>query len=272
MKPCEANPMNRMGTVSWRARLLPVCLCLYMLPPSGISQAGGFTSPKECQSFAGDDHLNCVYSYIQRQQKHNDTVESEKKAQQDMLEQLGARRTPADEHTVADEHQVETGDRKDIPQAAPAPPYPSERMTPAMGSPVECRAYSGAAHLNCLYAYIEIQNSKAGHVEKELRAQKHMLGQLRDQVDRQAAASQDLQRRLAERDTISSSSSSFSAYVAPPIFPGYAYPGYGYLGYGYPGYAEPGLSLYLGVPGYYWGRPFYGPRFFGPRFYGHHRR
>jgi hypothetical protein len=118
--------------------------------------------------------------------------------------------------------------------------------------------------VNCLYAYIEIQNSKAGHVEEELQAQKHMLGQLRDQVDRQAAASQDLQRRLAERDTISS-----SPYIAPPIFPGYTYPGYGYPGYAYP---APDLSLFLGVPGYYWGRPFYGPRFFGPRFYGHHRR
>jgi hypothetical protein len=271
MKHCEVTQVNRARTVSWWAGLVPVSL--YILALSGILQAEGFTSPKECQSFAGDDHLNCLYSYIEQHQKHNETVESQRKAQQDMLEQLGTRRTRVDEHTaVADENQGETVDRKDMPQAAPAPPYPPERMTPAMGSPAECRAYSGAAHLNCLYAYIEIQNSKAGHVEEELQAQKHMLGQLRDQVDRQAAASQDLQRRLAERDSISSSS--FSAYVAPPIFPGYAYPGYGYLGYGYPGYGylAPGLSLYLGVPGYYGGRPFYGPRFFGPRFYGHHRR
>lgn len=271
MKYCDVNQMNRMRTVSWWAGLVPVSLCLYILASSGISQAGGFTSPKECQSLVGDDHLNCLYSYIERQQKHNDTVESQRKAQQDTLSQLGTR-TQVDEHTaVTDELQDETVDRKDLPQAAPAPPYSSERMTPAMSSPAECRAYSGAAHLNCLYAYIEIQNSKAGNLEEELKAQKHMMGQLRDQVDRQAA-SQDLQRRLAERDTLSSSPS--PAYVAPPIFPGYAYPGYGYLGYGYPGYAypAPGLSLYLGVPGYYWGRPFYGPRFFGPRFYGHHRR
>jgi hypothetical protein len=274
MKHCEANPMNRMSTISWWAGLVPVCLCLSILLPSGISQAGGFTSPKECQSFAGDDHLNCLYSAIERQQKHNDTVQSERKAQQDRLEQLGAGRTPADEHTaVAGEHQGETVDRNDIPQAAPAPPSPSETMmTPVMGSPVECRAYSGAAHVNCLYAYIEIQRSKAGQVEEELNTQKHMLEQLREQVDRQAAASQNLQRRLNERDTVSSLPS--PAYIAPPIFPGYAYPGYGYLGYGYPGYGypAPGLSLYLGVPGYYWGLPFYGPRFLGPRFYGHHRR
>ncbi len=268
MKHCEANQMNRMGTVSWWAGLVPVSLCLCILAISGISQAEGFAAPKECQSFAGEDHLNCLYSYIERRQQHNDIVESERNAQQDMLEQIGTRRTQVDEHTaVADENQGATVDRRDRPQATSAPSSPSERMTPAMGSPVECRAYSGAAHLNCLYAYIEIQNSKAGNVEEELQAQKHMLGQLRDQMERQASASQDLQRRLAERDTLSSSPS--PAYVAPPIFPGYAYPGYGYPGYAYP---APGLSLYLGVPGYYWGRPFYGPRFFGPRYYGHHRR
>jgi hypothetical protein len=263
MKHYDVTQVNRMRPVSWWT---PVSLCLYILA-SGISQAGGFTSPEECQSFAGDDHLNCLYTYIERQQTHNDMVESKRRAQQDRLEQIGTPQPRVDEQTAAaDERQGETVDRRDMPQAAPAPPYPSERMSPAMGSPVECRAYSGAAHLNCLYAYIEIQNSKAGHVEEELKAQKHVLGQLRDQMDRQAAANQDLQRRLTERDSITSSPS--PAYVTPPIFPGYAYP-YGYPWYGYP---APGLSLYLGVPGYYGGRPFYGPRLFGPRFYGHHRR
>ena len=271
MRDCEADRLHRRRTVSWRAGVVAGGLCFYILAPGGISQAGGFTSPKECQAFVGDDHLTCLYGYIERQQKHNDTVESRRKAQQDMLEEIGTGGARVDQHPAEREQdQVETVDRKDLSQAAPAPSNPSERMTPTMGSPVECRAYAGAAHVNCLYAYIEIQNSKAGHVEEELKAQKHMLGQLRDQMDRQAAASQDLQRRLAERDAISSS---FSAYVAP-MFPGYAYPGFGYLGYGYPGYAypAPGISLYLGVPGYYWGRPFYGPRFFGPRFYGRHRR
>jgi hypothetical protein len=236
-------------------------LCLLA---GGISQAGGFTSPQECQPLTGDDHLNCLYSYIGRQQAHNDAVNAQREAQEDMRQQFD---TPnaVEQHTpVVDERQGETIDRKDMPHTAIAPPYPAGRVTPAMDSPAECRAYSGAAHLNCLYAYIEMQNSKAGHVEEKLQAQKQMLGQLRDQMDRQAAANQDLQRRLAEPDTISSSPS--SGYVAPPIFSGYPY---GYPWYGYP---APGLSLYLGVPGYYWGRPFYGPRFFGPRFYGHHHR
>lgn len=265
MKHVEPDRTHRMGRVSWCPGLVSVALSIFMLASSGISQAGGFAPPKECQSLTGDDHLHCLYSYIERQEARNDTVESLKHDQQNMLEQMGARQSRADERTaVADDNPGATVHRNEMPQAAPAPPSPSERITPSVGSPVECRAYSGAAHLNCLYAYIEIQNSKAGHVEEELKEQKHMLGQLRDQMDRQAAASQDLQRRLAEQ----ASSAPSPAYVAPPIVSGYAYP-YGYPWYGYP---APGLSLYLGVPGYYWGRPFYGPRVFGPRFYGHRHR
>ncbi|WP_447983336.1 hypothetical protein [Nitrospira sp. Nam74] len=262
MKHCGITRVNRVRPVWWAA---PVSLCLYLLT-SGISQAGGFTSPQECQAFTGDDHLNCLYSYIARQQTHNDAVNAQRKAHEDTLQQFDTPNAVEEHAAVLGERQGETTDRKDMPHSAPAPPSSAGRVTPAMGSPAECRAYSGAAHLNCLYAYIEIQNSKAGHVEEELQAQKQMLGQLRDQMDRQAAANQDLQRRLAERDTPSSSPS--PGYVAPPIFSGYPYP-YGYPWYGYP---APGLSLYLGVPGYYWGRPFYGPRFFGPRFYGHHHR
>jgi hypothetical protein len=271
MKHCQANQANPMGKV-WRwIGLVPVSLCLSILTPSGISQAGGFTSPKECQSFAGDDHLDCLYGYIERQQKHNDVMDSEKKAQQYLLNELGKRLPRADKQTAgAEEDQGENIDQYDSLHAAQTPPYPSETLIPAKGSPLECRAYTGAAHLNCLYAYIEIQSSTAVKVEEQLKAQKQMLRQLRDQMERQAAARQDLQTRLAERDTVSSSS--WSSYVVP-IFPGYAYPGYAYPGFGYLGYGSPwygpsapGLSLYLGVPGYYLGRPFYGARFFGPRF------
>lgn len=273
MEHRQPKQVDRTRTFLWWAGLVPVILGCYILANSGISLAGGFTSPKECQSFAGNDHLNCLYRYIERQQKHNDSVESERKAQQDRLKLIGTELTGVDEYPIgADENQGEKVDRNDIPHAVPAPPHPSETMQPTKGLPMECRAYSDAAHLNCLYAYIEIQSSTARNVEEELKAQKEMQGRLREQLDRQAAASQDLRRRLAERDPLSSSPS--PAYVTPPIFPGYGYPGYGYLGYGYSGYGypAPGLSLYLGVPGYYWGRPFYGPRFFGPRFYGHHRR
>lgn len=275
MKRGKAHQVKPIRVVSWWAGFVSVSLYLYVFTSSGISQAAGFTSPKECESFAGDDHLNCLYSYIERQQQHNDTIEFQRKTQQDMLERSSTPLTGSDEPAARTD--TPTGaiwDPNDRRQTVPAPPYRSESITPATGSPPECRAYSGAAHLNCLYAYIDIQNSKAGSLADELKTQKDMLSQLREQVDRQGAASQDLQRTLAEREALSSLS--FSPYVAPPIYPGYGYPGYGYLGYGYPGfgygYRAPGLSLYLGVPGYYWGRPFYGPRFFGPRFYGHHRR
>jgi hypothetical protein len=264
MKYCEANQVHRTRTVLWWTRVVPVSLCLSLLVFSGISQAGGFTSPKECQSFAGDDHLDCLYGYIERQQKHNDLMGSERKAQEDLLNQIGIGLPRTDKQTAgAEEDQDENVDRYDSPQAPPTQPYASETMIPARGSPLECRAYRGAAHLNCLYAYIEIQSSTAVKVEEQLKAQKQMLRERHDQVERQAAAHQDLQTRLAERNTVSSSSS----YVAP-IFPRYAYPEFGYLGYGYPWYGSPapGLSLYLGVPGYYWGRSLYGARFSGPRF------
>lgn len=261
MRHLQAHRTDRTETTSCAARFVPVTLCLSIFAFSGLSEAGGFASPKECESLTGEDHLHCLYSYIEGQQKRIDAVESHTQVQQDMLEQMGTRQTRVGERpAVRDDSRGETADR----QAPAREPYPSPSRTPATGSPAECRAYSGAAHLNCLYAYIEIQNSKAGQVEEALKEQKHLLGELRDQMDRQAATNQDLQRKLAERDTLASS----PAYVAPPIVAGYAYP-YGYPWYGYP---APGLSLYLGVPGYYWGRPFYGPRFFGPRYYGHRHR
>ena len=36
-------------------------------------------------------------------------------------------------------------------------------------SPEECLAYSGHAHMNCLYAYIEIQQNKISKLEEKLR-------------------------------------------------------------------------------------------------------
>lgn len=269
MKHCDANQVNR-GRVSRWAELAALIVCLSLSTIGGLSQAAGFSSPKECQSFEGDAHLTCLYAYIEQLQKNTSTVQSEMTANHDMVEQMRTQRTQVDQpSSIADEGQRGPADRAEMPQVAAAPARPPDTITPGVGSPVECRAYSGAAHLNCLYAFIEIEHNKARNIEEELKTQKHMLGQLRDQMDRQASASQDLQRKLAERDAISSSA---PAYIPPPIYPGYGYPGYVYPGYAYP---APGFSLYLGVPGYsgyYWGRPFYGPSFFGPRFYGHHRR
>lgn len=256
-------------TLWWRVRFLPLALSLTILAPDAMSQAAGFSSPKECQSFVGEAHLNCLYRSIEREQQHTAVAESDMKVEDGMREQIPAKGTQADEFIAIADEESGQADRTDMSQTAAAPARQRDTITPGAGSPAECQAYSGAAHLNCLYAYIEIQRSKNGRVEEELNAQKQTLGQLRDQMDRQASASRDVQRRLAERD--SALSSPAPTYIAPPIYPGFGYPGYGYPGFGY---TTPGLSLYLGVPGYsgyYWGRPFYGPRYFGHRF-GHHHR
>ncbi|HKN85284.1 MAG TPA: hypothetical protein VJV04_00345 [Nitrospiraceae bacterium] len=267
MKYYDAGLLNQTRKILWLAGFLPLTLSLTMFAPGEMSHATGFSSPKECESFAEEAHLNCLYRYIERQRQNTAAVESDKNPRDGMLEQIPAKQPQVDQLTpIADEGGGQSAGAE-LPQAAAAPARSPDAIMPGVGSPMECRAYSGAAHLNCLYAYIEIQHSKSGKVEEELNAQKQMLGQLREQMDRQASASQDLQRRLAERDGAA------SVYLAPPTYPGLGYPGFGYPGFGYPryGYSAPGLSLYLGPPGYYWGGPFYGPRFFGHRF-GHHHR
>ena len=131
--------------------------------------------------------------------------------------------------------------------------------------PEECKAYTGDAHLNCLYAYIEMQKDKLTKFDDELRTQKGALAQLRDQVDRQASMTDDLQRRMAERPN--GASPTPPVYTYPPVVGGF----YGYppmIG-AYP-YPAPGFSFYVG-PRFYYGPPyyFYHHRFFGPR--GHRR-
>jgi hypothetical protein len=271
MKHLDAAQVTRRRiAVLWGGGVL-FSLWLGLFPANRLSYAAGFSSPQECDVSTGQAHLDCLYHYIERQQKKTAAVEADVQTQNEMLDQMRSNRISTDSPpslpSGADDSVGSHAGRTEASHAMPTP----ESMG-SVRSPRECLAYSGAAHLNCLYAYIDIQREKNGNVEEELRAQKQMLGQLREQMDRQASASQDLQRRLAEREAASSSAGSL--YVAPPIYPGYGYPGYGYPGYGYPGfgYSTPGLSLYFGAPGYYWGGPLYGPRFFGHRFSGHRHR
>jgi hypothetical protein len=119
-------------------------------------------------------------------------------------------------------------------------------------SPEACQAYTGEAHLNCLYAVIELQQSKLGKIEEELKAQKSKLGELSDQVESKASTStiEKAAPLPPERPV----------YVPVPSAPMYMYPPYPYYGYG------PAFGLYFG-PRFYGG--YYGPRYFGgPRFYG----
>jgi hypothetical protein len=123
--------------------------------------------------------------------------------------------------------------------------------------PWECSGYSGDAHTRCLQAFIEVQREKISKLEGELKAQQGSVNELKERVDRQSAATADLERHLSER-----------SYTVPQTQLYY--------------YPPAGIGLYLGSPWYYgppyWYRPYLGPRFFGPRFYfgaryfGHCRR
>ena len=130
-------------------------------------------------------------------------------------------------------------------------------------APWECSSYSGDAHTRCLQAYIESQQDKISKLEGELRLQQSSVNELRDRVDRQRAATTDLERQLSDR------SYADRLYARPPV-PYYSYS----YSYPYP-YPPVGLGFYFGGPGYY-GSPFlsrpyfgsgfyFGPRFFGPR-------
>jgi hypothetical protein len=119
--------------------------------------------------------------------------------------------------------------------------------------PWECTGYEGAAQTRCLHAYIEVQREKIGKLEEEQRDQQGTLGRLRDQVDRQAAATADLQRSLADRSSV--------------VQPGpYGYVPFGYSYYGYASVMPPiGFGLYLGRPWLYGPSSFYRPYLWGRR-------
>ena len=65
-------------------------------------------------------------------------------------------------------------------------------------SPEECLAYQGDAHLNCLYAYIEIQKDKISKLEKGVQAQKKNTEHLQDRLNQQASITQGLTRQLED--------------------------------------------------------------------------
>ena len=133
----------------------------------------------------------------------------------------------------------------------------SSRHADAAGfkPPEECQAYTGEAHLNCLYAYIELQQSQLGRIEEELKAQKHKLGQLSDQVERRASVSEPVEKAAPIPPE------PVYVPVPTPVPQAYVYPPY----YAYP---PIGFGLYLGAPRFYgfYGSGFYGSGFYGPRF------
>lgn len=132
----------------------------------------------------------------------------------------------------------------------------------ATTGPWECSGYTGDAHQRCLNAFIEVQQEKISKLEGELRMQQSSVNELRDRVDRQRAATADLERQLSDRTNA-------ERLYAPPVTPFYSY------SFSYP---PTGFGLYLGRPWFYGSpyfyrpyfgsRSYFGPRFFGPRHFG----
>jgi uncharacterized coiled-coil protein SlyX len=116
-------------------------------------------------------------------------------------------------------------------------------------TPWECSSYTGAAHTRCLEAFVESQRDQIATLQGKMQAQQETVNHMKDQIDRQASASADLQRQVVQPPAV--------VQVIPPL---YAYP-------------PVGLGLYLGRPWVY-GPPyyFYRPYVYGPRYYGYPHR
>ncbi len=122
--------------------------------------------------------------------------------------------------------------------------------------PWECSGYTGKAQARCVRTLIEIQREKIAQLEGQLKAQQNTIAQLRDQVDRHAAAAVSELRQPTTPPV-----------AVTPVIP-FAYPYWSASPYGYP---SAGFSLYLGSPWIY-GPPYLGPSFnfsWGPRLFGH---
>ena len=111
-------------------------------------------------------------------------------------------------------------------------------------APWECSSYSGDAHTRCVEAFVELQRNQIAALQEKMKSQEETVNRLKDQLDRQASTSADLQRQLAQRPAV--------VQAAPPL---YSYPSVGF-------------GLYLGNPWIYGSPYYYSPFFYGPRYYG----
>ena len=108
----------------------------------------------------------------------------------------------------------------------------------------ECSSYTGDAHTRCLEGFAESQRDQIAALQEKLQAQQETVKLLKDQLDRQASASAELQRQLAQPPAV--------VQAIPPL---YAYPSVGF-----------GFSL--GHSWIYGPSLFYRPYGFGPHYYG----
>lgn len=115
-------------------------------------------------------------------------------------------------------------------------PVPSEAEM--LQVPWECSTYTADAQTRCVNVFMEAQQST--------------VGQLKDQLDRQSAATTNLQRQLAERPTTSVVPFSYGYPYSYALAPA--------LGLGL------GLGLHFGSATFYaspYDRPYWGQRHFG---------
>jgi hypothetical protein len=112
----------------------------------------------------------------------------------------------------------------------------------------ECSNYTGNTHTRCLEGFAESQRDQIAALQGKLQAQQETVKLLKDQLDRQASASAELQRQLAQPPAV--------MQAIPPL---YAYPSVGF-----------GLSL--GHSWIYGPSLFYPPYIYGPHFYGSRHR
>ena len=111
-------------------------------------------------------------------------------------------------------------------------------------TPWECSNYTGDAHTRCVEAFVELQRDQIAALQEKMKAQEETVNRLKDQLDRQASTSADLQRQLAQRPAV--------VQATPPL---YSYPSVGF-------------GLYLGTPRIYGSPYYYPPFFYGQRYYG----
>ena len=118
--------------------------------------------------------------------------------------------------------------------------FPDFVQSAGFKSPEECLAYTGDAHLNCVYAYIEIQKEKISKLEEELHLLKGTANALQEKVNRQSSLTQNLQRRIDDQNQQYQEfryprfrpSLGFSYYSGPPYRYGRLFGPYYGFGYG----------------------------------------
>jgi len=111
-------------------------------------------------------------------------------------------------------------------------------------TPWECSTYTGDAHTRCVEVFVETQRDQIAALQGKMQTQQDTVNHLKDQLDRQASASANLQRRLAQPPAV--------VQVLPPLYPS----------------PSIGLGLYYGSPWIYGSPYFNSPFFYGPRYYG----